>query len=84
MKGSFGTLKLGTHDTPLKLAQLKADLFNDLKGDIKNITDGENKIKRKSFVLYSSFPSFITTNIEKLYVFGGKLSLFSEVIVLVV
>ena len=35
LKGNFGTLKLGTHDTPLKLAQLKADLFNDLKGDIK-------------------------------------------------
>ena len=25
LKGSFGTLKIGTHDTPLKLAQLKAD-----------------------------------------------------------
>ena len=44
--------RLGTHDTPLKLAQLKADLFNDLKGDIKNTTDGENRIG--SFFGYDS------------------------------
>ena len=52
LKGNFGTLKLGTHDTPLKLSQLKADLFNDLKGDIKNTTDGENRIG--SFFGYDS------------------------------
>ena len=52
LKGSFGTLKLGKHDTPLKKASLKADLFNDLKGDIKNITDGENRIT--SFLGYDS------------------------------
>ena len=52
LKGSFGTFKLGTHDTPLKLAQLKADLFNDLVGDIKNVTDGENRIG--SFFGYDS------------------------------
>ena len=52
LKGNFGTLKLGTHDTPLKLAQLKADQFNDLKGDIKNMTDGENRIG--SFFGYDS------------------------------
>ena len=52
LKGNFGTFKLGTHDTPLKLAQLKADLFNDLKGDIKNTHDGENRIG--SFFGYDS------------------------------
>ena len=52
LKGNFGTFKLGTHDTPLKLAQLKADLFNDLKGDIKNTHDGENRIG--SFLGYDS------------------------------
>ena len=52
LKGSFGTLKLGKHDTPLKKASLKVDLFNDLKGDIKNITDGENRIT--SFLGYES------------------------------
>ena len=43
LKGSFGTFKLGKHDTPLKLAQLEADLFNDTQGDIVNITRGENR-----------------------------------------
>ena len=52
LKGSFGTLKLGKHDTPLKKASLKVDLFNDLKGDIKNITEGENRIT--SFLGYDS------------------------------
>jgi len=52
LKGSFGTIKLGKHDTPLKKASLKVDLFNDLKGDIKNITDGENRIS--SFLGYDS------------------------------
>ena len=52
LKGSLGTLKLGKHDTPLKKASLKVDLFNDLKGDIKNITDGENRIT--SFLGYDS------------------------------
>ena len=52
LKGSFGTFKLGKHDTPLKKASLKVDLFNDLKGDIKNITDGENRIS--SFLGYDS------------------------------
>lgn len=52
LKGSFGTIKLGKHDTPLKKASLKVDLFNDLKGDIKNITDGENRIT--SFLGYDS------------------------------
>ncbi len=52
LKGNFGTIKLGKHDTPLKKASLKVDLFNDLKGDIKNITDGENRIS--SFLGYDS------------------------------
>ena len=52
LKGNFGTFKIGTHDTPLKLAQLKADLFNDLKGDIKNTHEGENRIG--SFLGYDS------------------------------
>ncbi len=51
-KGSFGTIKAGKHDTPLKLAQLDADLFNDTQGDITNITRGENR--PSSFLGYDS------------------------------
>ena len=50
--GNFGTIRLGTYDTPLKRAGLKADLFNDLRGDVKNITAGENR--NSSFLGYDS------------------------------
>ncbi len=50
--GNFGTIRLGTYDTPIKRAGLKADLFNDLRGDIKNITAGENR--NSSFLGYDS------------------------------
>ena len=52
IKGSFGTVWAGKHDTPTKLAQSKIDLFNDLEGDIKNTFDGENRVS--NIVAYSS------------------------------
>lgn len=40
----MGTILLGSHDTPLKKAQGKVDLFNDVQnGDIKNIVKGETR-----------------------------------------
>ena len=44
IKGSFGTLFLGTHDTAFRESQNKIDLFNDLASDIKNILEGENRL----------------------------------------
>jgi predicted porin len=52
IKGSFGTVWVGKHDTPTKLAQSKIDLFNDLEGDIKNTFEGENRVS--NIVAYSS------------------------------
>jgi predicted porin len=52
IKGSFGTIWVGKHDTPTKLAQSKIDLFNDLEGDIKNTFEGENRVS--NIVAYSS------------------------------
>jgi len=52
IKGSFGTVWAGKHDTPTKLAQSKIDLFNDLEGDIKKTFDGENRVS--NIVAYSS------------------------------
>jgi len=44
LKGAFGTVKTGRFDTPLKKAQKKVDLFNDLEGDIKSvITKSDNR-----------------------------------------
>lgn len=45
LEGVFGTLKVGRHDTALKLAQGDFDLFNDLEGDIKNVVNGENRLQ---------------------------------------
>ena len=44
LKGNFGTVIAGHFDTPLKTAQNKVDLFNDLYGDIKkNFTVNDNR-----------------------------------------
>ena len=52
IKGSYGTLFFGTHDTALKKSQSKIDLFNDLAGDIKNILQGENRMS--DFIGYTT------------------------------
>lgn len=46
LKGSFGTVFFGTHDTPVKVAGKKIDLFNDYKlGDFKTtLGEGENRV----------------------------------------
>ena len=52
IKGSYGTLFMGTHDTAFKISQNKIDLFNDLAGDIENILQGENRMK--DFIGYTT------------------------------
>jgi predicted porin len=52
LKGDFGMVWAGKHDTPAKLAQKKIDLFNDLEGDIKNTFEGENRLS--NIVAYTS------------------------------
>jgi len=44
LEGSFGQLLVGRNDTYLKLSQGKVDLFNDLRGDIKHLFKGENRL----------------------------------------
>ena len=55
IKGSKGTVFLGTHDTALKVSQSKVDLFNDLAAERKNILHGKNQMK--DFIGYTS-PDF--------------------------
>lgn len=45
LKGGFGEVRLGRHDTPLKMVQGKFDQFGDTLGDLKNAgdEDGENR-----------------------------------------
>ncbi|MCC6199729.1 MAG: porin [Moraxellaceae bacterium] len=40
----FGTIKLGAYDTYMKLSQDRADLFNDLLGDMEYVIAGENRV----------------------------------------
>ena len=45
LAGGFGTVLLGRHDTPLKMAQGKFDQFGDLPhGDINAVMPGENRL----------------------------------------
>ena len=52
LEGNFGRLFAGTHDTAFKVAQLKVDLFNDTRADIKYLFQGDNRMN--SFVGYTS------------------------------
>lgn len=44
LKGGFGEVRIGRHDTPLKMSQGKFDQFNDTYGDIKEITGADNRV----------------------------------------
>jgi predicted porin len=52
IKGGFGVVLVGKHDSPTKLAAGKVDLFNDLEGDIKNAFEGENRLS--NIIAYTS------------------------------
>lgn len=52
VQSNFGVVKLGMFDTPLKLAQEKIDLFNDLIGDMQAVVQGETRAK--NVVQYST------------------------------
>jgi predicted porin len=52
LKGGFGKVIVGRHDTPTKSAQKKVDLFSDLEGDIKHVMTGE--VRAESMIQYSS------------------------------
>jgi predicted porin len=57
IKGGFGSVKVGMFDTPMKKAQGKIDLFNDLYlGDIKNVVDADfdTEEREASQIQYSS------------------------------
>ena len=44
LKGGFGEMRFGRHDTPLKMSQGKFDQFNDLDGDIGKTFGGEERV----------------------------------------
>ncbi|MCB0386604.1 MAG: porin, partial [Bdellovibrionales bacterium] len=65
LKGSMGTLLAGIHDTPMKEAQGKIDLFNDVDGDLKTLFNGEVRAKN---TLYYNSPSMSGFSVDAAYV----------------
>ena len=52
LRGGFGEVFAGRHDTPTKKLQKKIDLFGDLQGDIKYTFNGE--VRSSNIVQYST------------------------------
>ena len=65
LQGSGGTGMIGMFDTPLKVAQEKVDLFNDLAGDLKTVLHGE--VRAKNVVQYAT-PAFSNITATLAYV----------------
>ncbi len=57
LKGGFGTVLLGNHDTPLKMVGRSVDLFGDGLADSRNVMGGGSDIRADNVVAYVS-PSF--------------------------
>ncbi|MBU1264408.1 MAG: porin [Gammaproteobacteria bacterium] len=66
LKGGFGTVLLGNHDTPLKRVGRKVDLFGDTIADSRNVTGITSDTRASNLVAYLS-PSFGGLNFEAAY-----------------
>jgi predicted porin len=67
LEGGFGQVIAGKFDTPLKKAQKKVDLFNDLEGDIKSVlTKSDNRTSNT--VQYSTPKSMGPVNVKVAYI----------------
>lgn len=75
LKGKYGTILTGKHDTPTKMIQNDIDLFNDMIGDIKNVLDGENR--ENDIILYTS-PTFSGLTVDVATIAGGADTNFTD------
>jgi predicted porin len=66
LEGGFGQVIGGKFDTPLKVAQNKVDLFNDLEGDMKSVITKSDNRESNNFQ-YTS-PSFAGFNAAVAYI----------------
>ena len=62
LKGDWGTVFAGVHDTPLKVSQGKIDKFNDIT-DIKIVLDGENRMTNAVQYSTPKFGGGFTANV---------------------
>lgn len=66
LKGGFGTVLLGNHDTPLKLVGRKIDLFGDTMADSRNVMGGGSDTRARNVAVYVS-PNFGGLSITAAY-----------------
>lgn len=52
LKGAFGEIRIGRHDSPLKKAQGKFDQFGDTDGDLKHAGDQDGENRNKNSITY--------------------------------
>src|SRR5574340_529554 len=66
LKGGFGTVLAGNHDTPLKPVGRAVDLFGDTMADSRNVLGGGSDMRAKNTVAYIT-PSFSGLTIAAAY-----------------
>src|SRR5512139_2804236 len=66
LKGGFGTVLLGNHDTPLKLVGRAVDLFGDTMADSRNVMGGGSDTRAKNVVAYIT-PDFSGFSVAAAY-----------------
>jgi len=64
LKGGFGEVRIGRHDSPLKMAQGKFDQFGDTVGDIKFTGDQDGENRNDSSVTYLGKFDKLAVNVQ--------------------
>lgn len=65
LKGDFGQVIVGIHDSPTKDLSKKLDLFNDMTGDYKHVVEGETRAKN---VLRYTSPKFNNVTVDVMFI----------------
>lgn len=66
LKGGWGTVLLGKHDTPLKLVGRTVDLFGDTMADSRNVMGGGSDTRAENVLAYIS-PNFSGFSVAAAY-----------------
>ncbi len=64
LKGGFGEVRIGRHDSPLKMAQGKFDQFGDTEGDLKNAGDEDGENRNKNSITYLGKSGDVKFNLQ--------------------
>ena len=64
LKGGFGEVRIGRHDSPLKMAQGKFDQFGDTVGDLKFAGDEDGENRNDSSITYLGKFDKLAVNVQ--------------------